>query len=118
MTPNDPTDFSALVVVELILLTVITIGFCVPLVQRSVEMNKTFGIRTPKAFTSPENWYAINEYGGKVLILFTIIMCAVCVPLTIIFKRNELAQELMMAAPLAFYIIPMILIRNYGSKLP
>lgn len=44
----------------------------VPLMLRKVPMNTAYGIRTRKAFVSEENWYRINEYGGR---LFKVIEC-------------------------------------------
>ena len=36
-----------------------------PLMLRKVAMNRWYGVRIPKAFASPENWYAINAVGGR-----------------------------------------------------
>jgi hypothetical protein len=40
----------------------------VPLILRRVPMNRWYGVRTRKAFASSENWYELNEYGGKLLL--------------------------------------------------
>ena len=42
----------------------------IPLIARRVPMNHAYGIRVAKAFVSPENWYEINAYGGKLLFGF------------------------------------------------
>ena len=39
-------------------------------------MNRFYGFRISKAFTSDANWYAINKYGAKALILWSIVMIA------------------------------------------
>ena len=39
-------------------------------------MNRFYGFRISKAFTSDANWYAINKYGAKALILWSMIMIA------------------------------------------
>ncbi len=53
------------------------IGISVPLIKRSIQMNQYYGVRTPEAFKSEENWYEINSYGGKQLLglgFFTTIL--------------------------------------------
>jgi hypothetical protein len=32
-----------------------------------IPMNRAYGIRISKAFSSDANWYAINAFGGKLL---------------------------------------------------
>jgi len=39
-------------------------------------MNRFYGFRISKAFTSDENWYAINKYGAEVLIVWSMVMIA------------------------------------------
>lgn len=50
--------------------------FSLPLVLRKVPMNRAYGIRIPKAFTSDSNWYDINAYGGKVLMVYGVALVA------------------------------------------
>jgi hypothetical protein len=44
----------------------------IPLILRRVPMNSFYGIRFPESFKSEKNWFAINEYGGKALLLSTL----------------------------------------------
>lgn len=51
----------------------VSVGFLIvmisiPLVQRRISMNKLYGIRFKKSYTSEVNWYKINASGGKQLI--------------------------------------------------
>lgn len=46
----------------------------IPLVLRMAPMNRYYGIRVPKAFTSEENWYDINAYGGKLLLAYGLLL--------------------------------------------
>lgn len=48
------------------------IGPSIPLVMHKIKMNDFYGIRIRKAFKSEENWYKINEYGGKEFIIWFI----------------------------------------------
>ena len=44
----------------------------IPLVKRKVPMNSLYGVRIKKAYKSEEIWYALNAYGGKQLIIWSI----------------------------------------------
>ena len=54
----------------------VAIAFAVPLVRRKVKMNQWYGVRIKEAFESNDNWYAINAYGGKRLILWGWVLAA------------------------------------------
>jgi hypothetical protein len=46
----------------------------IPLVLRKIPMNRAYGVRIPKAFTSDEHWYEINAYGGRLLVAFGLFL--------------------------------------------
>ena len=50
--------------------SILFIAISIPLVKRKVKMNGWYGVRIPKAFESEENWYKINAYGGKRLMIW------------------------------------------------
>jgi len=52
--------------------TLIMIVAAIPLVLRKVAMNRWYGIRISKSYSSQDNWYLINEYGGKAIICWCI----------------------------------------------
>lgn len=37
-------------------------------------MNRSYGVRIPNAFESERNWYAINGYGGKWLLIYGLLL--------------------------------------------
>jgi SdpI/YfhL protein family len=45
-----------------------------PLVFRKVPMNRAYGVRIPKAFESERSWYAINAYGGRLLLVYGLLL--------------------------------------------
>ena len=47
-----------------------------PLLRGWIPMNCFYGFRISKAFTSDANWYAINKYGAKALLLWSTVMIA------------------------------------------
>ena len=60
------------------LLNIITallfIGISLSLVNHKIKMNHLYGVRIKKSFESDDNWYRINAYGGKQLIIWFIPM--------------------------------------------
>jgi uncharacterized membrane protein len=45
-------------------------------VFNKIPPNHLYGFRLKKAFESEQNWYAINQYGAKVLIVWSVVMIA------------------------------------------
>jgi uncharacterized membrane protein len=63
------SDLSGLVFVPaVVLLSGIVIALvCRPLIQGKVAPNPFYGIRTKLAFSSEENWYRVNRFGGRLM---------------------------------------------------
>jgi hypothetical protein len=61
----------------------------IPLVSKKVPVNKVYGFHIAKAFSSDENWYEINWYGGKQLIQWSVLLIFIGV-LYFIFPVQEL----------------------------
>jgi len=55
-----------------VFMTLLTVGLSIPLILRKVKMNHVYGARIQKSFKLDEDWYALNEYGGKQLVLWSI----------------------------------------------
>ena len=55
---------------------ILIIAVSIPLVFNKIPPNHFYGFRLKKAFESKQNWYAINHYGAKVLIVWSCIMIA------------------------------------------
>ena len=104
-----------------ILCAVLFVVLAVPLYNGSVEMNRWYGFRIRKAFSSEENWYKINRYGAKRLMLWSIPIflagiAAFFVPLG---PENAENQPLILGFALAplFVIVPVIETLLYARKL-
>ena len=48
----------------------------VPLIGRRVRMNRWYGVRIREAFVSEERWFEINEYGGRLLLKWSLAIAA------------------------------------------
>jgi hypothetical protein len=89
----------------------------IPLVRRKVAMNRTYGVRIKKAFESDENWYKINAYGGRQLILWSILLAVVgCVTVFLPLSGNLTLIIVVSCAPL-IVIIPVIMCCRYARTL-
>ncbi len=51
-------------------LGLLVVAISIPLVLRKVPMNGAYGVRVRKSFVSDSNWYEINAYGGRLLLVF------------------------------------------------
>ena len=51
---------------------ILFIAISIPLVLGKIPMNSFYGVRLKKSYDSEENWYKINKYGGKQLIIWSI----------------------------------------------
>ena len=48
------------------------IAISIPLLLEQIGINRWYGIRFKKSYESEENWYAINKFGAKRLIIWSI----------------------------------------------
>ena len=53
---------------------ILFIVISLPLLRGAIPMNRFYGFLISKAFTSDANWYAVNKYGAKTLILWSRVM--------------------------------------------
>ncbi len=97
----------------------VTTAISIPLILRVVPMNRYYGIRIPKAFKSDNNWYDINAYGGKLLLVYGIFL----IIFGIVAQDMAPSERSIWMAP--FIVIPLLvilplltLINAYARHLP
>ena len=91
-------------------------ALAIPMVRGQVAPNRWYGIRIKKAFESDEAWYAINRYGGKILLRLSLLvalagLCGLLPPI----NRSEGAQVLLGLAPL-IYLVGLIPILRFANR--
>lgn len=75
--PPAPPEARLILAGTFLLLALVGWLLTLPLVRRRVPMNRLYGVRIPKAFTSEANWYAVNEYGGRQFLGYFAALAAV-----------------------------------------
>lgn len=100
-----------------IVVAFLIIGISIPLALRKIPMNHIYGVRFKKSFVSEENWYTINKYGGKQLILWSILLLIIGVSTFFLpLKVSGVLTTLIGCAPLIM-VIPTYLSYKYSKKL-
>lgn len=85
-----------------LVVSLLFMALAVPLIRKQVPRNGIFGFRIRKAYESDENWYAINAYGGRKLLLWS-------VPIVVL-GVTALAMPLGKAALAWFSYAPLIIL--------
>ena len=103
-------------------LAVLFIAISIPLVKRKVRMNPWYGVRIPKAFESEKNWYEINAYGGKRLIVWSSLLAligiaAFFIPLGEENSGTSALSILLAFSPLIVVIPAVIEIISFSKKM-
>ena len=98
------------------------IAISIPLIRRRVKMNHFYGVRIPKAFESEENWYKINEYGGRQLVLWSCVLALSGVvtfflPLGTAEKPSDTLVLIAATMPLLVLVPAIVQILLYARKL-
>lgn len=92
------------------------IGISTPLVMGKIPMNWFYGIRFQKSFESEENWYKINKYGGKLLIIWSLpIFLVGVITLFVPMPIHGFARAIIACAPLSL-LIPAFMSHHYSKK--
>ena len=104
------------IAIQNIVIAILMFGLSLPLVKRKVKMNKWYGFRFSMAFKSEENWFKINEYGGKLFIIWSIPLF---ISGTFIFILPPLSGPILWIAVFAplIVLIPCIQCFIFGLKL-
>src|SRR5258708_2228688 len=85
------------------------IGLAIPLVRGQVGRNGLYGIRFPQSFQSDDAWFAINRFGGKRLIVWSIPLIVIGIVLLFLPLQSHTALTLTLGfAPLVFILIPVV----------
>lgn len=91
---------------------IIFLLFSVLLYSGRIKMNK-IRINIPNAYTSEENWDKLNRYGGKAIIIWSIVVAVIGLILFPFSNTSAINTDLIMLSG----IIPLIKIYFYAKRL-
>ena len=95
------------------------IVLAVPLVRGQVGRNALYGVRFPQSFQSDDAWFAINRFGGKRMIVWSIPMIIVGIISLFLPLRMHPGLGLALAfAPLSFVLIPLLETWRFARRYP
>jgi hypothetical protein len=109
MTVNDKTS------ITFVVLGLVVLAVSLPLYLGRIRMNGLYGFKIRKAFKSEGNWYAINKYGAKVLIIWSAALMALGIICLYIQPEHVLT-----VAKVGFIsiIVPIVQAMWFARKLP
>jgi uncharacterized membrane protein len=100
--------------ITLILLGLTAIIVSLPLYLGKVKRNIAYGFRIKKAFESDQNWYLINRYGAKLLIIWAICLMAAATIGLFIPPEHVLTVA---KAGIVSIIVPVLLTMGFARRL-
>lgn len=98
---------------------VLFILISIPLLKRKIRSNYFYGFRISKAFESEENWFNINAYGAKQMIIWSIpiILIGIISFFVPIREESNTAFILVVGPVTVFPLIAIIKTLIYAQKL-
>src|SRR5438045_6739 len=85
------------------------IALAIPLVRGKVRPNTLYGVRFPQSFQSNDAWFAINRFGGKRMIVWSIPLILTGIICFFLPLKSHTGLALTLGfAPLVFILIPVL----------
>ncbi len=88
-----------------------------PLIERRVKMNPFYGVRFRKAYVSEELWYAINEYGGRRMMLWSWVLLAIGIVSFFVPLEGKPVLTFSLSIASMIYLIPAIESYLYARRI-
>lgn len=97
----------------------LVIGLSVPLLRGKVGMNRWYGVRLPKSYTSEANWLAMNRYGARQMLWFAGALILIGVVAILLPPRpGSLWFVGLLAAPALLTVPMLVLLLRFANRLP
>ena len=101
-----------------IVVAVIGLLLARPLLHDRVKMNWLYGVRFKRSFESDELWYAINRYGARRMIVWSIVLGIVgIVTPFVVDEGREVLAVLLALAPALLYGVACLESYRYAQRL-
>lgn len=100
-----------------IFMALIFIMISIPLVKGKIPMNTWYGVRFNKSYESNENWFKVNKYGGKQLIIWSVVLALLgIVTIFLPIDQNSILFFPGLLSPLII-LVPAVTSYMYARKL-
>ncbi len=87
----------------------LSVVLAIPLARGKVRRNALYGVRFPESFQSDEAWFAINRFGGRRLIVWSIpIVLIGIVSFFLPLQSHTWLTVVLGFAPLIFLLLPVV----------
>jgi hypothetical protein len=96
---------------------ILVIAVCIPLLRNKIGINRWYGFRFRKSFSSDEHWYAINRYGARRMILWSFVIIAIGIFSLTLSTNDGDPLRIIMAGASLLLIIPAIESWIFAKKL-
>jgi uncharacterized membrane protein len=102
-------------------LGLVSVALAIPLLRGWVKRNALYGVRFPQSFQSDAAWQAINRYGARLLLWWSLPLVFGGIACLFLPLQAHPGVAMMLGfAPLAFVLIPYVLAwrfaRHYGKN--
>ncbi len=102
----------------LILSGALIIAVCLPLLKGQIKPNALYGIRLAKSFESDENWFKMNRYGAKQMMLWAGVMMAFGLATFFLpLHSHQTLTAIVAVLPVLLVLIPAFQIYRYSKTL-
>ncbi len=98
----------------LIVVGAVFVALAYPLRVGRVKMNRLYGMRFPQSYYSEESWYKINAYGGRLLLIWAILVMVAGIVLTAV--PVSVSRETVLIALVVTFFIPVIITYSYARN--
>ncbi len=96
---------------------VLVLGLSMPLLRGKVKPNPLYGVRFAKSFESEELWYAINAYGARRMIIWSVVLLVIGVLTFFVPLEGHTLRTLLFAFAPLLYLIPAFEAYRYARRL-
>lgn len=90
----------------ILLMHILIILASAPLYLKKIPMNALYGIRIPVAMVSEHNWYLVNSYGGKLMMIWGLVGFLIALGLT--YRNGEWVRLKYAWVTALIYLVPLI----------
>lgn len=111
------TSLSLILGASHILIALVITLLSIPLIRGEMPMNSFYGVRFKKSYESNENWYRINRYGGKQLLIWSAVLAFMgIVTIFLPIEKDSILFLPSLLAPLII-LVPAVTSYLYARKL-